>query len=532
MISPNKETVVIGLYGQVLDRSTTYKRWQRWRPSLSILMHEDFVIDRFELLVLDRNLNHAQQLIDDMKTISPETQVRVHSISIGNPWDFEEVFASLLSFAKQYEFDPDAEDYLIHITTGTHVAQICLFLLTEAGYLPGKLLQTSPGRGKHTLSGSFQTIDLDLSKYDAIASRFRKDQEDAQNFLKSGIATRNPEFNKLIAQIEVVAIRSQAPILLMGPTGAGKSHLAKRIYELKRLKRQLSGRLVEVNCATLHGDAAMSALFGHVRGAFTGALQDRPGLLKVADQGMVFLDEIGELGLDEQAMLLRALEERTFMPVGSDQEAQSEFQLIAGTNQNLAEAVAEGRFREDLLARINLWTFTLLGLRDRKEDIEPNLNYELDRYSQVEGQAISFNKEAYQAYLQFATGPEGSWSANFRDLNASVTRMATLANSNRINQTDVAEEIERLRDHWQRPDSKMRLLERYFSKQELEDMDLFDRLQLAQIIEVCKQCQNLSQAGRRLFAVSRTKKASKNDSDRLRKYLAKFNLDPKRLFAQ
>ncbi len=126
----------------------------------------------------------------------------------------------------------------------------------------------------------------------------------------------------------------------------------------------------------------MSTLFGHVKGAFTGALRERPGILRAADKGVLFLDEIGELGNDEQAMLLQALEEKTFLPLGSDREAHSDFQLIAGTNRDLLSAVREGLFREDLLARINLWTFTLPGLRSRPEDIEPNLQFELDQFAQ------------------------------------------------------------------------------------------------------------------------------------------------------
>ena len=135
-------------------------------------------------------------------------------------------------------------------------------------------------------------------------------------------------------------MRSASPILLLGPTGAGKSLLARRIYELKKSRRLVKGPFVEVNCATVRGDAAMSALFGHVKGAFTGAVRDRPGLLLSADDGVLFLDEIGELGLDEQAMLLRALEEKRFLPLGGDQEVSSDFQLIAGTNRDLADAGA------------------------------------------------------------------------------------------------------------------------------------------------------------------------------------------------
>ena len=106
----------------------------------------------------------------------------------------------------------------------------------------------------------------------------------------------------------------------------------------------------------------MSTLFGHVKGAFTGALSARSGLLREADGGVLFLDEIAELGLDEQAMLLKAIEEKSFFPFGSDKEVHSDFQLIAGTHRDMRQWVAEGRFREDLYARINMWSFALPGL--------------------------------------------------------------------------------------------------------------------------------------------------------------------------
>ena len=148
-----------------------------------------------------------------------------------------------------------AEDYLVHITTGTHVAQICWFLLTEARIIPGRLLQTSPPRrGRDGTPGTHAIIDLDLSRYDRIATRFRAETAEATSFLKSGIETRNAAFNAMIEQIEQVAIRSKAPILLIGPTGAGKSQLARRIYELKHARHQIKGPFVEVNCATLRGE--------------------------------------------------------------------------------------------------------------------------------------------------------------------------------------------------------------------------------------------------------------------------------------
>jgi transcriptional regulatory protein RtcR len=310
----------------------------------------------------------------------------------------------------------------------------------------------------------------------------------------------------------------------MGPTGAGKSQLARRIFELKKLKRQVAGSFVEVNCATLRGDGAMSALFGHKKGAFTGAAADRAGLLRSADGGLLFLDEIGELGLDEQAMILRAIEDKCFLPVGADREAQSNFQLIAGTNRDLAEAVREGRFREDLLARLNLWTFRLPGLAERREDIEPNLDYELDRHAEREGEHISFNREARARYLAFATAPSARWAGNFRDLAASVSRMATFAPKGRIDLAVVDAESGRLQRLWAGPAAAGDGLEALLAPDVLAALDPFDRVQLAFTVATCRQSRSLSDAGRQLFAASRQRRASTNDADRLRKYLTRFGL--------
>jgi transcriptional regulatory protein RtcR len=405
--------------------------------------------------------------------------------------------------------------------------QICLFLMVEARYLPGMLLQTSPPRNQRNgLLGSYTLIDLDLSHYDAIAQRFAREQEDAITLLKSGIATRNPAFNRMIGEIEQVAVRSKASMLLMGATGAGKSFLAKRVYELKKARHKISGSFVEVNCATLRGDGATSALFGHVKGAFTGAQQDRGGLLRSANKGLLFLDEIGELGADEQAMLLKAVEEKTFYPVGGDKLVSSDFQLIAGTNRDLRLDVLAGRFREDLFARINLWTYELPSLAQRPEDIEPNIDYQLAQQSTELGRKVSFNKEARQKYVQFATSPAAKWQGNFRDLDASILRLSTLAEGGRINDELVAQEIDRLSKLWgNQPEIDQTELTNLLSPELIAELDLFDRLQLQAVLTVCKECKSLSEAGRRLFAVSRTQRGSTDDADRLRKYLGTFGLE-------
>lgn len=552
-----KPKVVIGLLGTVLDSGAGNKRWDRWRPTISLCQHEDLAVARLDLLYPRQATTMARNVKLDVESVSPETQVRLHLVDPRDPWDFEEVYTKLHDFAGAYAFDQDKEEYFVHITTGTHVAQICLFLLTETRRLPAKLIQTSPPKATSALAGEYRVIDLDLSKYNTIASRFQREYRDNITGLKSGIATRNAAFNRLIEELEQVAANSVDPILLTGPTGAGKSHLARRIYELKKTRHQIAGAFVEVNCATIRGDGAMSALFGHKKGAFTGAANERPGLLRSADGGMLFLDEIGELGLDEQAMLLRALEEKKFLPLGSDTETSSNFQLIAGTNRDLGQRVSRGEFREDLLARINLWTFRLPALKDRREDIEPNIEYEFEQFAKRTGRTVRFTSEARRAFVDFAVGPTAAWTGNFRDLAASITRMATLSPSGRIAEDAVHAETKRLTARWSESSplpaaarqSEERIAEKAAKKSRMHsvegdsvtweqfdwcteimgpeaaaELDRFDRVQLNDVLSVCTRSRTISVAGRELFAVSREKKASVNDADRLRKYLARFGL--------
>jgi transcriptional regulatory protein RtcR len=523
-----KRKVVIGFLGTQLDSGLSNTRWEKWRPTVSLAQHEDLQIDRLELMHDVRNLALAQRVQTDFAQLSPATEVRLVEMNLANPWDFGEVYGALYDWVGRYAFDTDKEEYWAHITTGTHVAQICMFLLVEARFIPGVLLQSAPPRGRQREgTGSYELIDLDLSRYDAINTRLNVAQQDAVSFLKSGIATRNTRFNALIEEIERVAVRSKAPILLTGPTGAGKSMLAKRIFELKKARHQIEGDFVDVNCATLRGDGAGSTLFGHKKGSFTGAASDRPGLLRTADKGVLFLDEIGELGPDEQAMLLKAIEDKRFLPVGADKEVASNFQLIAGTNKDLRAEVAAGRFREDLFARINLWTYTLPSLAQRREDIEPNINHQLDLASQDLGKQVRFTTEARTDYLCFAQSSEAVWSGNFRDLSASITRLATLGEHARIGAALVAAEIARLRWQWEGhavPSRETNASLADMMGSAVDALDYFDRLQLQAVIAVCRKKNSLSDAGRELFDVSRTRRSVVNDADRLRKYLLKFAL--------
>ena len=531
MDTSEKPLVVLGFLGTTLDNGRGPTRWQKWRPTIDLCRHEHFQVARLELLHDPHVQQLANEIAEDVLAVSPETVVRSHHLALRDPWDFGEVYGALADFARSQSFRPDDEDYLVHITTGTHVAQICLFLLTESRHFPGRLLQATPPPRRGTGDvGSYQIIDLDLSRYDALASRTRLEQQQATSFLKAGIVTKNAAFNALIDDLEQVATSSTAPLLITGPTGAGKTRLARKLYDLKRQRHLMKGRYVEINCATVRGDGAMSTLFGHTKGSFTGAVAARDGLLRAAHGGVLFLDEVGELGLDEQAMLLRAVEDKVFFPVGADVEVKSDFQLIAGTNRDLRAAVAAGTFRDDLLARLDLWSFALPGLAKRPEDIEPNLDFELDRFGDERRERLTISTEARAAFLAFATSTQAPWPGNFRELGGAVTRMATLCVGGRITVDVVDKEIERLRQRWQSTTSTSTTaqtaasLSVVLSADAVGALDRFDAVQLADVLTVCRQSKTLSEAGRTLFAASRATKASSHDAARLRKYLAGYGV--------
>lgn len=525
------KTVVYSILGTTLDvvskRKGKYeKRWERWRPTISIAQRDD-VIDVDELVILcsDRDKQLAEEVGEDIASLKPHCDVRFEFLEFSDPWDLGETYVELLDFIKNERFTTKQKTYF-HITTGSHIQQIVIFLLSEARVFPGQLLQTAPPKESNQEPNHF-IIDLDLSKYDVIANRFKIDTKAAAEFLKAGIRTANNSFNAMIKQIERVALRSDAPLLITGPTGAGKSQLAKRIFELKKIRNLIDGDFVETNCATLIGENSMSTLFGHTKGAYTGAATRRDGLLKRADKGVLLLDEIGELGLDEQAMLLRAIEDQVFLPLGSDKEEHSQFQLIAGTNKDLRVEVAEGRFRADLFARINLWTYRLPSLAERKEDIPANIDFELEKFQEKYGEAVRFNSEAKKRYIEFAVAPDTPWKANFRDLNASITRMATLSDGGRIDAANVRNEIETLNYLWQTETSNTNnqiKLDDLLPKMVIEEMDYIEKIELTAVVQMCAQSKDAATASRALYDKSRLRRKTKNDSHRLLQYLKKYDL--------
>ncbi|MCE2576126.1 RNA repair transcriptional activator RtcR family protein [Komagataeibacter sp. FNDCR2] len=513
--------VVIGFLGTILDQG----RRRSWRPSVQICAHPDFPVDRLELLHDHLNLQLAEKVARDVVVLSPRTEVRLVDMELDNPWDFQEVYGKLYDFAESYGFDEDREHYYVHLTTGTHVAQICWFLLTESRHIPARLLQSGPPRAEDAPNGTIDIIDLDLARYNALQRRFEAAAREHSYMLRGGIQTRNAAFHHMIERLEQVVTRSDEPVVLVGEAGVGKTTLARRIYELKLQRRRVKGRLVHVNCAGLQGPHGMAALFGQRRNVVGLAGTERAGFLSEAEGGVLFLDDIDLLPHAAQGLLLDALESGSYYPVGSDTAQSCRFHLIAATGCDLSVLARQGLMRRDLLARLALWVFHLPPLRDRREDMEAELAYELGEAERSLGCKVGFNVDARTRYLHFARDPAMPWSGNYRDLSASARRLCTLAERGRITLPMVEAEVMTLSHQWAavQRDGDLTLLAEILP--DPAGVDEFDRAQLAAVVRACREASSLSAAGRRLFAISRQAKASQNDADRLRKYLARFGLN-------
>ncbi len=500
--------VVIGFLGTQLDMG----RRRGWKPSVSLCSDPSFRVDRLELLYDAAFLRLAETLRAEIAERAPHTEVLLRRLDLKDPWDFEEVYGKLFDFAQDYGFDEERESYHVHLTTGTHVAQICWFLLAESRHIPARLVQTGPPNSEGT-APKLDLIDLDLRRYNALQQRFDLAIEAQNTLLKGGIETADPAYNALIARLDQVVSRSDGPVLLMGERGTGKSALAARIHELKLKHRRVKGRLVQINCAALNEE---SALFG--------ARGERKGLLHEANGGVLLLDEVEALSLSAQAGLAQTIETGRYLPLGTDHEVTSRFHLIATSSADLPRLAQEDRFRADLLAQLSLWTFTLPPLRDRGADIESNLAHELARAARVLGTQTGFNADARALFLRASAALP--WPENFRDFGAVVRRLCTLAPRGRITKALVEAEIAALKTRALGRDSDpdAAVLAEVLGAR-AEEIDPFERAQLAAVICACARAPSLSEAGRRLFKHSRQARASTNDADRLRKYLARFGLD-------
>lgn len=247
-----------------------------------------------------------------------------------------------------------------------------------------------------------------------------------------GIIGQDPTIQDVIRIVRKVA-PSNSTVLIQGESGTGKEVIARGIH---KLSPRSARPFVAINCSAIPDNLIENELFGHERGAFTGATERKIGLIESADKSTLFLDEIADLGFSLQAKILRVLQEREVRRVGGNESFHVDVRLIAATNRNLAEEVGEGRFREDLYYRVNVVTITLPPLRDRRPDIPLLANHTLARFSHLSGGRVKeISREAMEVLLDY------SWPGNVRQLESAIERAILLCEGDKIMPRDLPQEV-------------------------------------------------------------------------------------------
>ena len=276
-----------------------------------------------------------------------------------------------------------------------------------------------------------ESMVMRAQEYHALKSRTHDPAvEKYPHFLCSTIIGNSRQMVSLFEMIEKVA-ESSATVLIQGESGTGKELAARAIH-------QLSGRsnrnFVPINCAAIPEDLLESELFGHVKGSFTGAYADRIGRFEIADKGTLFLDEIGDMKANLQVKLLRVLQAKEFEPVGSTRSKKVDVRIIAATNKNLDEQVANRDFREDLYYRLSVIPITIPPLRDRREDIPLLISHFLGQFNRDKRRLVKgFSRESLEILCGYA------WPGNVRELENLVERMVTIKESGFITPDDLPE---------------------------------------------------------------------------------------------
>ena len=263
-------------------------------------------------------------------------------------------------------------------------------------------------RGNATMSTSIYTLDEPI---------VRRSERTQSSFLET-IVGRRGGLRSILSEVEAVA-PTNATVLITGETGTGKEVIARAIHELSPRR---SRNLVKVNCSAMPAGLLESELFGHERGAFTGAISSHMGRFALADRGTLFLDEIGNMPLELQPKLLRVLQEREFEAVGSTRTTRVDVRVIAASNRDLRQMVRDGEFREDLYYRLNIFPLSLPPLRERKADIPEFVRYFVEQFATSMDKIIdSIPEETMRAIIRH------SWPGNIRELQSYVARSVILS---------------------------------------------------------------------------------------------------------
>lgn len=375
--------------------------------------------------------------------VAPAARVEVALLRLRNPTNFEEIYEVVTNFLDAKLGGVRGKPELtFHLSPGTPAMAAIWVILGKTRYR-AKLIQSSRRTGIETVSLPFD-ISMSRAFFSDVVRRSdlmlaRLSMGEVEGPAQFGdIIYQGPAMNRLVGRAKQAALRS-VPVLIEGESGTGKELLARAIHQASA-RSQKSFQVV--NCGAIPEDLVESELFGHVRGAFTGAVKDKVGYFEAADNGTLFLDEISELPLPSQVKLLRVLQEGEVRRVGAARTIKVDVRIIAASNRDLSQAVAAGRFREDLFYRLAVLVLKVPPLRERHGDIDPLIDGLLERINDQSESANEPNFRRKQISLDARkTISRQTWPGNVRELENTLRRAAVWSDKETISADDIEEAL-------------------------------------------------------------------------------------------
>lgn len=417
-------------------------------PVLTLLTERSYAA--VHIFTNPSSLPNAQRLQQEIAKRDGDVRTRIHNIDIPDPTDYEALFLNMSARCRVIleEYRDQQPACFIATASGTPQMQTVWFLMAQSGIVPATLLKITPPRFLRPRQKAVSEIRLSLATFpkittpspeilDIAATCLRKEKLEAERdeiireFSGLQMIGNSSALKQVMDTVKSAALYD-TPILIQGETGTGKELVAKAIHFNSARKEE---PLIVVNCAAIPETLVESELFGHEKGAFTGATQQKKGKFELADGGTIFLDEIGDMPLPAQAKILRVLQDKALMRVGGEKTIRANVRILAATNRNLAVCITDGKFREDLYYRLKVIDIAMPALRERTEDIALLVEYFLDRHNSRYRQQKQFSREAMRRILSH------SWPGNIRELENAVERACVLSKGSVIKEDDLPPEI-------------------------------------------------------------------------------------------
>ena len=389
-------------------------------PILSLLSTRSF--DQIFLFDTPSTQRVTEETKDAISSLHRGSEIHVLDINLDDPTNYQDIFKGLRGHLQDIVESFQPASFFIAVASGTPQMHACWVLLTASGEIPARILHVRP---PHFVTKDRPLVsEIDLSSHEFPSVRFQaktipieeNEFDIDRTRIQLGIIGDHPAMQHALEMAALLA-PSQAPILVFGETGTGKELFARFIHRLSGRVREV---FIAVNCAAIPEDLVESLLFGHKKGAFTGAIADQIGKFDAADKGTLFLDELGELPLSAQAKLLRVLQDGLVEPIGETKPHEVDVRIVGATNQDLRKLIRKGKFREDLFYRLNVGEVKLPPLRERRSDIPKLALHILDRLNGSLRRPKRLSSESLSRLQSH------NWEGNVRDLENVIERSVLL----------------------------------------------------------------------------------------------------------